>query len=45
MYDHVKRYPWVLDLVNYDSQAMLVMDLNEKVIVPAEKNATQQTRK
>jgi uncharacterized protein YjbI with pentapeptide repeats len=45
MYDHIKRYPWVLDLVNYDSQAMLVMDLNEKVIVPAEQKATQQTRK
>ncbi len=45
MYDHIRRYPWVLPVVPYDNQSALVMDLKEKVIVPAEQKATEQARK
>jgi uncharacterized protein YjbI with pentapeptide repeats len=45
MYDHIKRYGWVLPLVRYEGQYSLLADLEAKVIVPAEKKAKEQTRK
>jgi uncharacterized protein YjbI with pentapeptide repeats len=45
MYDHIKRYPWVLPLVPYENQEALLTQLAPKVIAPAEKKAKEQTRK
>jgi hypothetical protein len=45
MYDHIKRYHWVLPLVLYESQEALLTELELKVIVPAEEKAKEQTRK
>jgi hypothetical protein len=45
MYDHIKRYPWVLPLVLYENQQALLTGLEKKVIVPAEEKAKEQTRK
>lgn len=42
MYDHIKRYPWVLPLVEYVDQQSLLTDLELKVIVPAEAKAREQ---
>jgi hypothetical protein len=36
MYDHIKRYPWVLPLALYASQEELLGSMEEKVILPAE---------
>lgn len=44
MYDHIKRYPWVLP-VSYEDQQDLLANLGPKVIVPAEQKATEQARK
>jgi uncharacterized protein YjbI with pentapeptide repeats len=45
MYDHIKRYHWVLPLVSYENQDALLAELESKVIVPAEEKAKEQTRK
>jgi uncharacterized protein YjbI with pentapeptide repeats len=45
MYDHIKRFPWVLPLVEYENQQALLRELEPKVIVPAEAKAKEQTRK
>ena len=45
MYDHIKRYAWVLPLFEYESEKKLVQDLELKVIAPAEEKAKEQTRK
>jgi hypothetical protein len=39
MYDHIKRYGWVLPLHIYSNQEKLLEDLKEQVIVPAESKA------
>ena len=39
MFEHFKRYPWVLEAVLYDDQAALLAELREKVIEPAERLA------
>jgi len=36
MYDHIKRYPWVLPLALYASQEELLGSLEQRVILPAE---------
>ncbi len=36
MYDHIKRYPWVLKIHKYKNQKDLLPSLWEKVITPAE---------
>lgn len=36
MYDHIKRYPWVLKILKYKNQKDLLPSLWEKVITPAE---------
>ena len=45
MYDHIKRYGWVLPLVEYENQHVLLKDLELKVIVLAEAKAKEQTQK
>jgi len=45
MYDHIKRYAWVLPLFEYDSTTKLLQDLELKVIAPAEEKARAQTRR
>ena len=45
MYDHIKRYHWVLPVVLYENQEALLTELEPKVIVPAEAKAKEQTRK
>ena len=44
MFEHLRRFPWVLELVLYENQASLLMELEPKVITPAEAKANQQTR-
>jgi hypothetical protein len=36
MFEHLKRYPWVLETQQYESQAALIASLSAKVIAPAE---------
>jgi hypothetical protein len=45
MYDHIKRYGWVLPLVLYEDQEALLTELAPKVITPAEEKAKEQARK
>jgi len=45
MYDHIKRYHWVLPLVLYDNQEVLLTELEPRVIIPAEEKAKEQTRR
>jgi uncharacterized protein YjbI with pentapeptide repeats len=45
MYDHIRRYHWVLPLVLYENQEALLTDLEPKVIVPAEEKAKEQARR
>lgn len=44
MFEHLRRFPWVLEPVLYENQASLLMELEPKVITPAEAKANQQTR-
>ena len=37
MFEHFKRYPWVLETYRYPSSEQLIADLGERVIKPAEK--------
>jgi uncharacterized protein YjbI with pentapeptide repeats len=37
MFEHFRRYPWVLDIYKYPSPERLIADLGERVIDPAEK--------
>lgn len=39
MYDHIKRYPWVLEVQKYKSVEELLGVINAKVIAPAEEMA------
>jgi hypothetical protein len=43
MFEHFKRFPWVLEPYLYEDQDGLLLTLNEKVIGPAEKKAKEQT--
>jgi uncharacterized protein YjbI with pentapeptide repeats len=41
MYDHIKRYPWVLEIYKYRKFNDLLGSLQEKVISPAESKARE----
>jgi hypothetical protein len=45
MYDHIKRYQWVLPIHPYKNQKTLLRELKPKVIAPAEAKAKELTRK
>jgi hypothetical protein len=36
LFDHIRRYNWVLEPYRYDDQAQLIASIEEKVIAPAE---------
>lgn len=44
LFEHIKRYPWVLDVYLYDDQKMLLSNLKEKVIDPVETKARELTK-
>ena len=44
MFEHLRRFPWVLEPVLYEDQDRLMAALAEKVIGPAETKATEQTK-
>jgi uncharacterized protein YjbI with pentapeptide repeats len=39
MFEHLRRYPWVLETIFYEDQRTLLEELKEKVICPAESKA------
>ena len=41
MFEHFRRYPWVLPIHLYDDQEALLAGLEEKVIVPAVAKANE----
>jgi uncharacterized protein YjbI with pentapeptide repeats len=41
MFEHFKRYPWVLEILRYKDLDDLLKSLNRKVIVPAETKAKE----
>jgi hypothetical protein len=45
MFEHFKRYPWVLEPYLYQNQGRLLAAIKEKVIGPAEAKAKEQTGK
>lgn len=45
VFEHFRRYSWVLKEVIYDDQPTLLADLSEKVIAPAEAKAKELARK
>lgn len=45
MFEHFRRFPWVLEPVLYNDQENLLAELGRTVIVPAEAKAKEQTRK
>jgi uncharacterized protein YjbI with pentapeptide repeats len=45
MFEHLRRFPWVMEPVLYESQDALLIELEPKVIAPAEAMANQQMPK
>jgi uncharacterized protein YjbI with pentapeptide repeats len=43
LFEHIRRYPWVLDTYQYDSPENLLDSLKERVIDPAESKAKELT--
>jgi len=43
MFEHFRRYPWVLKPVLYEDQEKLLAELEDRVIAPAEAKARRQT--
>jgi hypothetical protein len=43
MFEHFKRYPWVLEPYLYEDQHGLLAAITEKVIGPGEKKVKEQT--
>ncbi len=41
MFDHIKRYPWVLEIFTYHDLNFLLVNLREMVIAPAEAKAKE----
>ena len=45
MFEHLRRFPWVLEPLLYENQDALLMELDLRVIAPAEAKAKELTRK
>ena len=45
MFEHFRRFPWVLEPYLYEDQELLLASITEKVIGPAEAKAKEQTGK
>jgi hypothetical protein len=45
MFEHFRRYPWVLEPLLYENQEALLIDLEQKVIAPAEAKAKELTQR
>jgi uncharacterized protein YjbI with pentapeptide repeats len=43
MFEHLRRYPWILEPVLYERQEMLLAELESRVITPAEARVLEQT--
>jgi Pentapeptide repeats (8 copies) len=43
MFEHFRRYPWVMEPVLYEDEEILLKDLADKVIAPAAAKAREQT--
>lgn len=41
LFEHIQRYPWVLDTYRYENQEKLIASIAEKVIAPAEKKVSE----
>jgi uncharacterized protein YjbI with pentapeptide repeats len=41
LFDHIRRYSWVLEPYEYENQLELIASLDEKVIAPAEAKVTE----
>jgi hypothetical protein len=45
MFEHFKKFPWVLDAFEYENEGHLMGNLDSNVIAPAEKKAKELTGK
>jgi hypothetical protein len=45
MFDHFRRYPWVLPTVGYNNESELLAGIAERVIAPAEQKVQEQRSK
>jgi len=41
MYEHFRRYPWVLELYHYEDLESLLATFTEQVILPAERKVIE----
>ena len=41
MFEHLKRYPWLLPIYHYETQDQLITVLGDQVIEPAERKASE----
>jgi hypothetical protein len=44
IFEHIRRYPWVLEPVLYEDQHRLLASIADKVMGPAETKANEQTK-
>ena len=44
MFEHFKRYPWVLDTYYYDAPNEVLASIEDKIIIPAEAKASELAR-
>lgn len=45
MLEHLKQYPWFLDVFEYEDENHIIMNLNKKIIVPSMKKSFQLIKK
>lgn len=41
MFEHFKRYPWVLDIYKYPDKDTLIANIEKKIIIPSENKAKE----
>ncbi len=44
MFEHFKRFPWVLEIYYYDAPNELLTSIEDKIIIPAEAKASELAR-